>query len=135
MKQIMLFLLLIASGAALAGPETDARLNQLKTELGNVRQEQQSVYQNYQMTKDLRRTEVQEGNPPMAQHPYGVDINTPPPNYDDVLQAQQEREERIRQYTSELGELSARFIRLEKQKRLLLEQIQELQRQADSHTQ
>lgn len=127
MKQIILFLLLIASGAALAGPDTSARLSQLKTELGNVQQEQQSVYQNYQMTKELRRIEVQEGSPPMAQHPYGLDINTPPPNYDDVLQAQVEREEHIQQYTSDLRRLFARFLELEGQKKLLLMQIRELE--------
>ena len=128
MKQLILFLLILASGAALADPDASASLSQLKAELRSVQQEQQSAYQNYQMTKELRRIEVQEGSPPMAQHPYGIDLNTPPPNYEDVLRQQQEREERIRQYTSELGELSADFMELEKKKKLLTKQIQELEK-------
>ncbi len=127
MKQIILSLLLTASGVALPDPNPPANLNQLKAELRSVQQEQQSAYQNYQMTKELRRNEVQEGSPPMAQHPYGTDIDTPPPNYEDVLRAQQEREERIRQYTSDLGQLSASFMELEKKKKLLIRQILELE--------
>ena len=123
MKQIIFFLLLISSGVALADSNTPASLNQLKAELRGVQQEQQSAYQNYQITRELRRIEVQESSPPMAQHPYGLGIDTPPPNYEDVLRAQQEREERIRQYTSELSRLSASFMELEKQKKLLLRQI------------
>lgn len=131
MKQIILFLLLIFSGAALADADTSARLSQLKEALSNVQQEQQSAYQNYQMTQELRRIEVQEGSPPMAQHPYGMDINTPPPNYEDVLRAQQEREARIQQYTSELGSLFRSFLELEQQKKLLRKQIQELEQHSD----
>lgn len=127
MKHIILSLLLIASGTAFADPNTHASLDQLKAELHSVQQEQQSAYQNYQMTKELRRNEVQEESPFMVQHPYGMDINMPPPNYEDVLQAQQEREKLIRQYTDELNHLSASFFELEKQKKLLLKQIHELE--------
>ena len=131
MKQIIFSLLLIASGAALADPDTSAKMSQLKAQLRSVQQEQQSAYQNYQMTKELRRDVVQEGSPPMAQHPYGMKIGTPPPNYEDVLRTQQEREEHIRQYTSDLSQLSASFMELEKKKKLLLRQIQELEQHPD----
>lgn len=131
MKQIILFLLLIASGAALADPNAPASLNQLKAQLYSVQQEQQSAYQNYQMTKELRRNEVQEGSPLMMQHPYGTDIDTPPPNYEDVLRAQLEREKLIQQYTSDLRRLSASFMELEKQKKLILKQIHELEQHPD----
>jgi len=131
MKQIILFLLLIASGAALADPNSSIRLNKLKAELSSVQQEQQSAYQNYQMTQELRRIEVQEGSPPMIQHPYGTDIYTPPPNYDDVLRAQVERENRIQQYTSELSQLFARFQELENQRKLILKNIKELEQHPD----
>lgn len=133
MKQIFLFLLLIASGAAFADEMQD-RLNRLKADLDNVRQEQQSVYQSFQLARDLRLMEAQEGIPPTSGYPYGKDfygtyINTPPPNYDDVVRAQLEREQRIQQYTDELKSLSARYLELEDRRKALLEQIGELKRQ------
>jgi hypothetical protein len=131
MKQIIIFLLLIVSGTALAEPNAFVRLSQLKAELGSVQQEQQSAYQNYQMTKELRLNEVQESSPPMGQHPYGMDIDTPPPNYEDVLRTQLERENRIQEYTLDLSRLSARFMELEKQKKLILQQIHELEQHPD----
>jgi len=66
MKPILVFLLLIATGTAYADADTRDKLNQLRTALDGVRQEQQSVYQNYQMARELRLTEVQEGMPPRA---------------------------------------------------------------------
>ena len=131
MKHVFLFLLLIASGAALAGSNAPDELSKLEAALNSVVQEQQSVYQNYQMTKELRLIEVQEGSPPMMQHPYGMDIYTPPPNYDDVVRTQMEREQRIQQHTSELKSLSVRYLELENQRKALLEQIKELKPHPD----
>ncbi|HEX5338243.1 MAG TPA: hypothetical protein VFW53_07370 [Gallionella sp.] len=129
MKQILLFLLL-ACGATLAAASAPDKLSTLEAALNNVRQEQQSVYQNYQMTKELRLMEVQE-NDPATQQTYGSSINTPPPNYDDVVRARLEHESRIQQYTTELKSLSVRYLELEDQRKALLEQIRELARHPD----
>jgi len=131
MRQIILVLLLLASGAPLADSNAPDKLGQLKAQLGAVREEQQSVYQNYQMTKELRLKEVQEGSPPMMQSPNGTGIDTAPPNYEDILRAQLAREGRIEQYTSELRRLTARFLELEDQKNALFKQIRELQQHPD----
>lgn len=129
MKHILLFLLLIASGAALAEADAEDKLSLLEAMLEGVRQEQQAAYQNYRMTKELRLVEVQEGTPPRSQYPYGTDINTPPPNYDELIRTQTEREQRIQQYTDDLKNLSARYLELEEQRKELLEQIGELRRE------
>lgn len=126
MKRILFFSLLIASGAALAEMGVQEELDRLDAALDGVRQEQQAVYRNYRMTKELRWMEVQEGLPPKAQHPYGTDLNIPPPDYDDVLRIQLERERRIQQYTGDLKELSVRYIELEKERKALAAQIGEL---------
>ena len=131
MKPILVFLLLIATGTAYADADTRDKLNQLRTALDGVRQEQQSVYQNYQMARELRLTEVQEGMPPRAQQPYGTDLNTPPPNYDDVVRAQLGREQRIQEYTDTMKGLSVRYLELEEKRKELLRQITELERHAD----
>jgi len=131
MKQIIPFLLLLAAGASFADSNAPDKLEQLKAQLRGVREEQQSVFQNYQMVKEQRRIEVQEGSPPMAQQPYGTSLDDPPPNYDDVLRSQLEREDRIQQYTNELGRLSARFLELENQKKALIKQIREMEQHPD----
>jgi len=130
MKHIILILLLAASGAPLA-ENAPGGLGQLKVQLSVVREEQQSVYHNYQMTRELRLKEVQEGSPPMGLYPNGTGIDTAPPNYEDVLRAQLEREGRIQQYTSDLVRLSARFLDLENQKKALLKQIKEMEQHPD----
>lgn len=129
MKHILFFLLLIASGAAFADDEAQEKLSLLEAMLDGVRQEQQAVYQNYRMTKELRLMEVQEGTPPRSQYPRGADLNTPPPDYDELIRTQTEREQRIQQYTDDLKDLSVRYLELEEQRKELLEQIGELKRQ------
>lgn len=128
MKAILLFLLLIASSTASADSNPD-KLNELESALNGVRQEQQSVYQNYQMAKELRLMEVQQGSTAAAQPTYSASINMPPPNYDDVVRAQLEREQRIGQYTDDLKRLSARYLELEGQRKSLLDEIREVKRQ------
>jgi len=124
MKHILLSLLLFVSAAAFADDDLQDQLKQLEADLNSVRQEQQSVYQNYQMTKELRLTEVQESSQPL-----GTDINTPPPNYEDVMREQLEREQRIQQYSDELKSMSERYLELEEERKAMLEQIRELKQQ------
>ncbi len=124
--QALALLLLAAPCAALAQDDT-GRLGELRAELEAVRQEQQSVYQNYEMIKDLRRMEVQQASPPMSQQPYGTDLYTPPPGYYDVLRQQAEREQRILQYTSDLSILADRYFRLETRRSQLAVQIRALE--------
>jgi hypothetical protein len=127
MKRIIIVLLFLSCGAAAADSGSAGRLDQLKAELDSVRHEQLAVFQNYQMIKELRRNEVQDSSPPMAQNPYGMSIDTPPPNYDDVLRLQSEREERIRQYSHDLRHLTSRFLDLDGRRKTLLRQIGDLE--------
>ena len=48
-----------------------------------IQQEQQSVYQQFQMIQELRRTELQMENPPVVQNSPDYGMDNPPPNYDD----------------------------------------------------
>ncbi len=131
MQRIILFCLLLGSGAALAESGRPDELARLDAALNSVRHEQQAVYQSYQMTKERRLQEVEEGSPLMVQHPYGMSIETPPPDYDAVIRAQMEREQRIQQQTAELRNLSLRYLELENQRKALIEQIQKLEQHAD----
>ncbi|HZW24622.1 MAG TPA: hypothetical protein VFF26_03980 [Gallionella sp.] len=128
MKLILLSLLLFMSAAAFAD-DTQDRLKQFEADLNDVRQAQQSVYQNYQMVRDMRLMEIQESIPPKSQYPQGTDLNTPPPNFDEVFRMQMEREQRIRQYTDDLKRMSEHYLELEQERKALLGQIRALKQQ------
>jgi chromosome segregation ATPase len=51
----------------------------------------------------------------------------PIPNYNDLMQSKQEREQRIEKYTADLNRLYARYNELENEKQTILEQINSLE--------
>lgn len=134
MKSFIFLLSLLAAGAAgpavaQAAPDADAavvaRIAQLEKMLEQVNREQQSVYQQFQMVQELRRNEIQEGNPLVMQGPafMGGVKNAPPVNYDDNIRLQQERESRIRRYADDLDRLYARHSQLGEQKKSLIDEL------------
>ena len=123
MKWTLLIIALLLSGAALADPATDAEFQRLESQLLRVQQEQQSVYQQFQMTQELRRTELQIQNPAVVQNSPDYNMNNPPPNYDDVAREKADRDYRIKMYTDDLNRLYARYRDLDAQKKMLQDLI------------
>ncbi|SFN43697.1 hypothetical protein [Nitrosospira briensis] len=151
MKRLIIALFLLASnlaGSALAqsalnphskasSPAPDPEITRLETVLNHVNQEQQAVYQQFEMTQELRRNEIQESYPQTIQAPstivqgsyvVGGLKDNPPPSYDDNVRLLRERQERIQQYTEDLNRLYARYAELGEQKKVLLDQLMELVR-------
>ncbi|MEP6605606.1 MAG: hypothetical protein ABJA60_05765 [Nitrosospira sp.] len=149
MKPIVFALFLLSSslaGPALAQTASNAyskslsslpnpRVVELEMALNQVQQEQQAVYQQFQMTQELRRNDLQENFPQAIQTPNstmqapyatGGLKDNPPQSYDDVVRLQRERQERIEQYTRDLKRFYARYAELGEQKRVLLDQLIEL---------
>lgn len=139
MKPIILALLLFsgvtgpvyAQAAPGSSTEPDPRLAQLEMALNHLSQEQQAVYQQFQMIQELRRNEIQDSQPLTAQGylAMGGVKDVPPASYDDNIRLQRERTERIQQYTRDLNQLYARYAELGNQKRALLDQLTELAQQ------
>ena len=149
MKPIILALLVLSSGLAglvlaqtapsLPLPKQDPRIAQLEMALNQVQQEQQAVYQQFQMTQELRRNDIQENFPQAiqtpsstVQYPYamgGLKDNAPV-SYDDTVRLQRERQERIEQYSRDLNRLYSRYAELAEQKKVLLNQLMELTKAA-----
>lgn len=124
MKRILLLLALLFSDWAGADPATDAEFKRLESQLLRVQQEQQSVYQQFQMTQELRRTELQIQNPAVVQNSPDYNMNNPPPpNYDDVARDKADRDYRIKMYTDDLNRLYARYRDLDAQKKMLQDLI------------
>ena len=116
--------MLMAQGAPSTERKVDPRITQLELALNHVSQEQQSVYQQFQMLQELRRNEIQDSNP-QVQGMGGVK-DMPPISYDESIAQQRERKERFNQHTRDLDRLYARYAELGEQKKVILEQLREL---------
>jgi hypothetical protein len=77
------------------------------------------------MTQELRRNEMNEV--PLSMLPNTSGESIPIPKHEDMVRHQQERQERIQQYTADLDRLYARYKELENEKLLLVEKINQLE--------
>jgi chaperonin cofactor prefoldin len=105
--------------------KVDPRIAQLEMALNHISQEQQSVYQQFQMLQEMRQSEVQDINPLVMQDMGGVK-DMPPITYDESVRVQRERKDRFQQHARELDRLYARYSELGEQKKAILEQLREL---------
>ena len=114
-----------SQASAAARAELDARIAAVEAALARIGAEQQSVYQLFQMVREMRGLEVEA-----MQNAFGASAYpNPPPGYDEVMRDKRVREERQATYASEMNRLYARYRELEEAKRPLGEQLQELLRQ------
>ena len=116
--------MVMAQSAPNTERKVDPRITQLEMALSHVSQEQQSVYQQFQMLQELRRNEIQDSNP-LIQGMGGVK-DMPPISYDESISLQRERKERFNQHTRDLDRLYARYAELGEQKKVILDQLREL---------
>lgn len=129
MKRIVAVFALLVFGVAFADPATDAEIGRLETQLNLLQQEQGSVYQQFQMIQELRRTEIDAQFPQVIQNSPDYAMGNPPPNYDDVVRQKAERDYRIKRYTDDLNRLYARYREIEGQRKALLERLNQLVQQ------
>jgi len=111
------------SAVALADAATEAEIGRLQTQLDQLQHLQQSVYQQFQMIQELRRTEIDAQYPQVIQNSPDYAMGNSPPNYDDVVRQRAERDNRIKRYTDDLNRLYAQYQDLESQKRSLVDRL------------
>ncbi len=129
MKWTIAAFALLLSCFSLADPAADAEIRRLESQLNLLQQEQQSVYQQFQMIQELRRAEIDAQYPQVIQNSPDYTMGNPPPNYDDVVRQKTEREKRIKQYTEDLNRMYAWYREIEDQKKVLLERLSQLAQQ------
>ncbi|MXS83088.1 hypothetical protein [Nitrosomonas oligotropha] len=134
MRTILLLLALTFSFAIWAdenkSTDTEKQMRQLEKALARVQQESQSTQQQFMMIQELRRNDMAE--PPMnVQLPSTPGQSIPVPNYNNLMQQKQERDQRIEKYTADLNRLYARFTELENEKQVILEQIRSLEQKTE----
>ena len=115
----LLLLLLFWCASAVAQEDVDAQIKRLEVALNRIQAEQQSVYHQFQMVQEQRRSALQQAR-------QEIQIYTPPatpPDYDDVVREKEARDAQIKVYAEELDRLYARYRELEEQKKSLLDQL------------
>jgi hypothetical protein len=119
-RGLPLFLALL-SGPVWAADDIQQQVRRVEAALTRISQEQQSIYQQFQMVQELRRSDERQMQPLQSYTPPPT-----PPNYDDVKREEEERAQRIKEYQYELDRLYARYRELEEQKKPLLEELSAL---------
>jgi chaperonin cofactor prefoldin len=120
----LLLLALLWCASAFAQDDVDAQIKRLEVALNRIQAEQQSVYHQFQMVQEQRRSALQQAQ-------QGIYIYTPPatpPSYDEVVREKEARDAQMKAYSDELDRLYARYRELEQQKKPLLDALTELAR-------
>lgn len=125
MKPIFLFVFLMHAIAAFADP--NQQREQLESTLARIQQEQQSLYQQFQMSQELRRIELQDTSAITQSYPATGMAGAGMLNFDENQRIQRKKNDRLRAYERQLAVSYSRFIELESKKQELLQQIVELE--------
>lgn len=120
---ILLLPLLLSFAATAAASDNDAELQRLHNALDMLKQEQQAVYQQFQMVQELGR-----GN---AMSIYGIQMNPMQPpgeiqNYADVIEAQKRIIRRGEDLNRQADQLYTKYNEIEEKKKPLQQRILEL---------
>jgi hypothetical protein len=116
------FLLAVISGTAFSQSSNESQMRKLTALLDGIRLEQQSVYQQFQMTETLQRSELRAiGTVP------GIEVQEgSPPSYDDAARAKRDRQNRLNYYADEMKRLSGRYRELANESASVVEQMRTL---------
>lgn len=118
----LFFCLLLVSMCASAAADNEKRIFELETAIMQQQQEQQILFQRFQMLQELRRHEITQIEQAL---PTGSDIiiSGEAPKYEDTARQRKERTERVHRYTDELNELYMRYQETENERQTLIEQL------------
>ena len=120
--KLLFFCLLLVSMSVPAVAGNEKQIFELEAAIMQQQQEQQILFQRFQMLQELRRHEIAQIEQAL---PTGSDviINGEAPKYEDVARQRKERAERVHRYTDELDELYMRYQETENERRALIEQL------------
>ena len=118
MSRFIYALLMLWSINAVAA-QVDNELQRLRSALDLLNQEQQSIYQQFQMVQELRRSTVQQPVCTLLPSIQGAEIA----NYDDVVAAQNNATRRKDELSLQARRLFDRYGEIEEEKKPLQQQI------------
>jgi len=106
--------------------DSEQQVAELEAAIAHQQQEQQILFQQFQMLQELRRHEIAEENQFVPTDNAGDVNNNAAPKYEDMLKRREERIQRIQRYTHELNELYQHYQAAENERRVLIEQLKGL---------
>jgi len=124
---VKLFLALLLMLPITVSAENEKEILRLEKSLMRVQQEAQTVHQQFLMIQELRRNEIQGS--PLADFTGATVQSTPIPKYEEMMQRQQEKKDRVEQLGTELDRLYLQFNELNDERQSLMEQIKRLEQQ------
>jgi len=124
---VKLFLALLLILPITVSAENEKEILRLEKSLMRVQQEAQTVHQQFLMIQELRRNEIQGS--PLADFPGATVQSKPIPKYEEMMQRQQEKKDRVEQLGTELDRLYLQFNELNDERQSLMEQIRRLEHQ------
>lgn len=125
MKSILIGLLWVSFSVLAAPPGMEKQIHELEAAVIRLQQEQQTLFQQFQMLRELRQHEVLREDEAIM-HQGGVVEGGEFPKHEDMVKRQKERYDQVQRYTVDLKEFYARYQELESERRLLIEQLNEL---------
>jgi len=124
--RVVLLAVCLSASIAFAQSPVQTEIFALQQQIASIQQEQQTVFQQFQMLQTFKRDEQQAANPQVIENSPIYSQDNPPPNYDDIVREKQARQDRIKQYTSDLNALFERHRALEQQKQALIARLRAL---------
>lgn len=121
MKLILMAWLLL-SLPLFAATDVQKQIQEAEAALSMLQQEQQNLFQQFQMLQELRRQELLQENDIMLQQNKPV-MGGSGLNYDDVQKREQERFARIKDYTMRLNEIHERYQEIDRERQALISEL------------
>lgn len=121
MKLILIGLLLLSLPLSAAN-DVQKKRQETEAALSMLQQEQQNLFQQFQMLQELRRQELLQENSNIMQQSQPIVGNTML-NYDEVQKREQERLARIKDYSARLNEIHERYQEIDRERQVMINEL------------
>lgn len=120
--KLMLMSLLLLSLPLSAADDVQKQIQEVEVALSMLQQEQQNLFQQFQMLQELRRQELLQENSIIVQQNQPVTGNAIL-NYDEGQKRERERLARIKDYTARLSEIYERYQEIDRERQVLIGEL------------
>ncbi len=127
MKLLLLGLLLLSLPLSAANDtDTQKQIQEIESSLSILQQEQQNLFQQFQMLQELRRQEFLQENDTILRQSQPIMGGGSGLNYDEVQKREQERLARIKDYSARLNEIHVRYQEIDQERQKLISELTDL---------
>lgn len=121
--KLMLMSLLLLSLPLSAADDVQKQIQEVEVALSMLQQEQQNLFQQFQMLQELRRQELLQENSIIVQQNQPPVTGNATLNYDEVQKRERERLARIKDYTARLSEIHERYQGIDRERQVLIGEL------------